>query len=307
MKIKPECAICITRQVVDAAREITDDEREQLMLIKSCLNKIEEEYHEDAVPAWMGTAVHRYLKNISKNEDPYRKLKDSANKLALKYLDKIMEKVDIEDDLERLKMKVLVSIAGNVIDFGPYSTGIDIEEKIKSTLEGELKIDHSKELLEDLKKSKKVFYITDNAGEIVFDKPLIEEIKKYCDVVIAVKGKPILNDATLEDAKVAGLDKVAKVITSGTDVIGTRFEECSEEFLKEFESSDIVIAKGMGNYESLTEYEGKIKQPIYYIFKAKCRPIADSLKNLKYLKSSSLSSKDVDVDDNILLKGNVYL
>ncbi|EHP89098.1 damage-control phosphatase ARMT1 family protein [Methanotorris formicicus] len=289
MKIKPECATCIIRQVVDAAREITNNEKEQFKLVKDCLGIIMEVYGEDAVPAWMGTNVHRYLKKISGNDDPYKRLKEIANKIALNYLEKIKDYVEVDDDLERLRRKIKVAIAGNVIDFGPYSTDIDIISKIKETVEGDLKVDYSEELLKDLKSSKKVFYVCDNAGEIVFDRVLIEEIKKYVDeVVVAVKGKPILNDATLEDAKLVGIDKIAKVITTGSDIIGIILEECSEEFLKEFESSDLVIAKGMGNYESLTEYEDRINKPLYYILKAKCVPVAGNI--------------GVKVGDNVLLR-----
>jgi len=291
VKIKPECAICIIRQVVDAANEITDDEREQFRLIKSTMEVIKDVYGESAVPAWMGTVVHRYLKKISNNNDPYKNLKEKANKIALQYLDKVREMSNTDDELERLRKKVLATIAGNVIDFGAYSTGINIEKLIEDTLNGELKIDNSRKLLNDLKDKniKKILYICDNAGEIIFDRVLMEEIKKYDkDIVAVVKGKPILNDATLEDAKIAKIDEIAKVITTGSDIIGIILEECSEEFLKEFESADLIIAKGMGNYESLTEYEDKIDKPIYYILKAKCKPVAENI--------------GVDVGDNVLLK-----
>ena len=291
MKIKPECAICIIRQVVDAVNEITKDEKEQFRLIKNTMNVIKDVYGEDAVPAWMGTVVHRYLKRISGNDDPYKKLKEKANKIALQYFDRVREMCNVDDELERLKMKVLATIAGNVIDYGAYSTGIDVEKLIKDTLNGELKIDNSKELLNDLKNKdiKKILYICDNAGEIIFDRILMEEIKKYDkEVVAVVKGKPILNDATLEDAKIAKIDEIAKVITTGSDIIGIILEECSEEFLKEFESADLIIAKGMGNYESLTEYDGRIDKPVYYILKAKCKPVAENI--------------GVEVGDNVLLR-----
>ncbi|MCQ6254374.1 DUF89 domain-containing protein [Methanocaldococcus sp.] len=291
MKIKPECAICIIRQVVEAVKEITNDEKEQFRLIKNTMEVIKEVYGENAVPAWMGTVVHRHLKKISNTEDPYKNLKEKANKIALKYLDKVRELCNDNNDLERLRKKVLASIAGNVIDFGAYSIDIDIEKLIEDTLNDKLKIDNSKELLEDLKneKIKKVLYICDNAGEIIFDRILIEEILKYNkEVVAVVKGKPILNDATLEDAKIANIDKICRVITTGSDIIGIILEECSEEFLKEFRSADLIIAKGMGNYESLTEYENEIDKPIYYILKAKCKPVAENI--------------GVNVGDNILLK-----
>ena len=289
MKIKPECATCIVRQVVDAAKEISREEEVQFKLISDALSCIKEVYGPKAVPAWMGTKVHRYIKKISGNQDPYRRLKERANKLAMRYLKNIegdLKKYDTKPPLERLRYKVKLAIAGNVIDFGPYSTDVDIDKKFRETLERDLRIDNSRELLQDLREHQRILYLCDNAGEILFDKILLEELKGYCEVVAAVKGGPILNDATLEDAKYVGLDKVVKVITTGCDAIGVNFQEASQEFLREFERADIVIAKGMGNFESLTEYS--IEKPVYYIFKAKCPPVAQFL--------------DVEVGDNILLK-----
>ncbi|ENN96165.1 hypothetical protein J422_03883 [Methanocaldococcus villosus KIN24-T80] len=275
MKIKPECAICIVRQVVDASKEITDIEEKQFYLIKETLKVIQEVYSPSTVPAWMGTVVHRYLKKISGCKDPYKRLKEKANDVALKYLKYAKEFCNVDNDLERLKRKIILSIAGNVIDYGAYSKDINVEEMLKKTLDEGLKIDHTLNLMEDLKNNKinNVLYICDNAGEIVFDKLLIDEIKSYGkNVVAVVKGEPILNDATLEDAKIAGIENV---ITTGSDVIGVILEECSREFLDHFNKADIIISKGMGNYESLTEY--KLDKPIYFILKAKCKPVADHL------------------------------
>ncbi|MBA2850344.1 hypothetical protein HNP86_000475 [Methanococcus maripaludis] len=296
MRIKPECALCITRQVVDVAKEITDDKSEQFKIIAWGIEKISEEYGESSVPSFMGTEIHRHIKKMSKNSDPYKNLKNVANEFALKYLNDVEKLLESDDELERLQNKIKLSIAGNVIDFGPYSTGVDIEKMVKDTLDGKLDVDFSNELLNELKNSKKVFYTCDNAGEIVFDLPLIKELKNYVEVVVSVKGSPILNDATFEDVKTAGIDKVTKVITSGTDAIGVRFEESSEEFINELNSSDFVIAKGMGNYESLTEYEEKHGQnsekiPVYYILKAKCEPVAEHV--------------GVSEGDNVLLRKEI--
>ncbi|MBP2172993.1 damage-control phosphatase ARMT1 family protein [Methanococcus voltae] len=315
MKIKPSCSICISRQIVDAINEITDDDEKKFELIKSTMQKITDVYGADAVPAWMGTHVHRHIKEISNSQDPYEKLKRNANIYAKQYLTKtIIDEVNEGDELKRLQNKAKLAIAGNVIDFGPYGTKDNIEHKVEQTIEGILDIDYSKELLVDLKQSDensktgtenkskrkeklKIIYICDNAGEIVFDRPLVEELMNYANVTVAVKGKPILNDATMEDAIEAGIPDITKVITSGTDVIGTRFEESSEEFRNEFKNADIVISKGMGNYESLTEYEllkneNSGSKPIYYIFKAKCEPIAEY--------------NNVNVGANVLLKSTIF-
>ncbi len=293
MKIEVECATCIVRQVVECSKEITDNKKEQFHLVKSTLSVIQDNYGENSVPAWMGTIVHRYLKKISNCNDPYRRLKEKADEIALKYVDIVREKVDkCNNDYEKFKVLVLGTIAGNTIDFGPYSTDLDIIKKIEETVNGNLQRNDLNYFIEDLKKSKKILYICDNAGEIVFDKLLIENILNYCpNVVCAVKGKPILNDATLEDAKKIGLTDIVKVIPVGEDIIGVILEECSEEFLKEFYSSDLIIAKGMGNFESLTEYTDEInktKSKLYYIFKAKCAPVANYV--------------GVNVGDNIMIR-----
>ncbi|ABR56394.1 damage-control phosphatase ARMT1 family protein [Methanococcus aeolicus] len=306
MKIKPECATCIIRQIVDISIEVTDDEIEQFRLVKGCMPVINEEYHNNAVPAWMGTVIHRHFKKISNCEDPYKRLKETANDTAQNYIEDVENKIKNSDnELDRLKKCVLATIAGNSIDFGPFSISEDIVPMIEHTLNSELKIDCSKELLEDLKSAKKVLYICDNAGEIVFDILLIKMIKKYVndinDIVVAVKGKPILNDATMEDAENLKINEFAKVITTGSDIIGIILEECSEEFLKEFEQADLIIAKGMGNFESLTEYNLNHKK-LYYILKAKCDPVAEfigvDLKDSVLLSNKQLQKNLANIDKN---------
>ncbi len=278
MKIKPECATCIVRQIVDVSIETTNNENKQFELIKKCLPIIEKEYHNNAVPAWMGTVVHRYFKKISNCNDPYKRLKIIADETAKQYIEIVKENMDNSNNkLEKLRKCILGTIAGNSIDFGPFSTMENIAPLINSTINGNLAIDHTEDLLNDLENQniKNILYICDNAGEIVFDKLLINEIATYNkNITIAVKGEPILNDATMEDVKLLNLDKEYNVITTGTDAIGIIFKECSEEFLNIFNSCDLIIAKGMGNFESLTEYNLNNKK-LYYILKAKCIPVAE--------------------------------
>jgi hypothetical protein len=128
-------------------------------------------------------------------------------------------------------------------------------------------------------RSKKVVYLLDNAGEIVFDKYFIKMINENFPVKVyaAVKEGPILNDATVEDARQIGLEEVAEVITTGNDDIGLNLEESSKEFLDHIRTADLIIAKGQGNYESLTEVEHLLPKPIVYIMRAKCSLVADTL------------------------------
>ena len=155
-------------------------------------------------------------------------------------------------------------------------------------MEKELALNQVCELENALQSAKNVLYLADNSGEIAFDKLLIEKLKDYdVDVTVALKEKPILNDAGIEDAVQIGLDKVAKLVSTGTDSIGILYADISEEFKEIFEGADLVISKGLGNYEGLTEMELKNK-PVFCLFNAKCNPIAKSV--------------GVNLRDNVVLK-----
>ncbi|MBS7288389.1 MAG: DUF89 family protein, partial [Candidatus Freyarchaeota archaeon] len=119
--------------------------------------------------------------------------------------------------------------------------------------------------------------LTDNAGEIIFDTVLVRELKNAsAEVTVAVKEKPVMNDATMADALEAGMDRVAdKLITTGTDTVGLFLQECSQEFLDEYWSADVIVAKGMGNFEFMTEYEHPCD--VYFLLRTKCAPVADCI------------------------------
>ena len=144
---------------------------------------------------------------------------------------------------------------------------------------GSLQIDNTLKLMSRVSESKRILYLLDNAGEIVFDKFLMQMIKEKYSVKIfaAVKSAPVLNDATLEDAEQIGLGEVAEVITTGNDHIGINLDESSEEFLQRLYEADLIIAKGQGNYESITEFEHLLSKPIVYVLRAKCILVAESL------------------------------
>ena len=124
------------------------------------------------------------------------------------------------------------------------------------------------------KKAREVLYLADNVGEIVFDKLLIEKLKNYgVTVKVALKEKPILNDACISDALEVGLDDIAELVSTGTDSIGVIYEDLSPEFKEIFQKADMVIAKGLGNYEGLDEMDLGDK-PVFCLLNAKCQPVA---------------------------------
>ncbi|MDI6691340.1 MAG: ARMT1-like domain-containing protein, partial [Candidatus Bathyarchaeota archaeon] len=172
---------------------------------------------------------------------------------------------------------VLCSIVGNVIEFdipGHNFTFGSIRKLFRNAGK-DLAIDDAGKIYELAKKATTILYLTDNAGEIVFDTLLVEQLKNMgVKVVAAVKDKPVINDATLEDAEVSGMKKIAdKVVTTGTDAVGLAINEVSKEFLEVYNSVDLVFAKGMGYAETLTEY--KLKKPHALFFRTKCNPVAN--------------------------------
>jgi len=169
---------------------------------------------------------------------------------------------------------VRLAATGNVIDLG-IGVAFDIEREVEKALETPFAVDDFAKFEEDLKRARKLLYIGDNAGEIVFDKVLIEEIHKVGDyqVIFVVRGGPCINDALREDAEEVGMDEVAKVIDTGSDGIGIPWKEVSEEFREAFLEADLRISKGQGNFETLN---GR-PEPIYFVLKAKCEAVAREL------------------------------
>ena len=273
MKVYYECAPCFLRQAKEALDLATDNQSLKMEIMEELVGVVYSDFHKEAVSNVVGTKIHRIIKDRTGNEDPYLLEKRKGNEIALKFLPKIKEILNKKDGLETY---VKAAITGNLIDFGALGVNFDVERGITQNMEKELALNQVPELENELKSAKSVLYLADNSGEIVFDKLLIEKLKDYdVDITVALKEKPILNDAGIEDALQIGLDEVAKLVSTGTDSIGILYADMSEEFKKIFEEADLVISKGLGNYEGLTEMELGDK-PVFCMFNAKCTPVAKS-------------------------------
>jgi len=165
-----------------------------------------------------------------------------------------------------------LSIAGNIIDYGALAS-FDVESKIQEALKMDFAINHYDELVNSLGKAKRILYIGDNSGEIVFDKLLIEQLPKNIKVTYVVRSEPTLNDVLVEDARLVKMDEVADVIQSGSSCAGTILEKTTQEFKEALNSSDFVIAKGQGNYETIERF----KKQVFILLTAKCPHIARKL------------------------------
>lgn len=287
MKVHYECAACFLRQTREALDLATNDNSVKMDITEKVVGIVSDDFHKGAVSNVIGTRVHRTIKKETGNNDPYIKERKISNEIAMEFVPKVK---NILKEKNNLLTYLKVAIAGNVLDFGALGLDNDMESLFISTLEKEPTLDHSKKLENELEKANSVLYLADNIGEIVFDKLLIERLKYYdLEVTVALKEKPILNDACIEDAIKIRLDEVSNLISTGTDSIGIIEEDVSDSFLEIFWKSDIIIAKGLGNYEGLGEMKLNDK-PVFCLLNAKCKPVARDI--------------GVELGDNIVLMLN---
>ncbi len=287
MKVYYECAACYLRQAREALDMATTDDSLKMEIMEDIIRCLGERFRKGAASNQIGTDIHRIIKKKTDNNDPYYVQKEKCNQIAQEFLPAV-EKILREDNSFENYLKA--AITGNIIDFGALGLETDIEALIAETMRKDLSIDHSALLKEELLKAKKVLYLVDNIGEIVFDKLLIKKIKQYdVEVTVALKDKPILNDACLPDALEIGLNELAELTSIGTDSIGVIGHEFSPEFKEKFIKADVIIAKGLGNYEGLGEMD-LYEKPVFCLLNAKCRPIALSI--------------GVEIGDNVVFKLN---
>ena len=273
MNIYTGCIPCFARQAVEAAEMATEDQELRQAIIRKALHALAELPY-DKTPPYAGVVIHRIVKNMVGDIDPYLELKTTYNRRALDLYDEM--KKTVARSRNKYETASRLAIAGNNIDFGIRSNSehIDLHEVIDETLERPLAINHLEQFTESLEHAGLILYIADNAGEIVFDRVLVEEIPDYQRrVVFVVKGAPILNDATMKDAEEAGLTDIVRVMDNGCDAPGTIIELCTEPFIKELNRADLIISKGQGNYETLSD----IPRNVFFLLKAKCPVIARDL------------------------------
>ncbi len=272
MRIHPMCPSCLLNRAYVESRFVTDDEDLIFKAVGEALKVLANRYFTRGINAHIATEMHRRVYEVLGVEDPYREVKEKANRVAMENLPVI--KAFVENQKDVFKSSAVASIIANTFDYGVMGHEVEDEDFltffIREFKRG-LKIDDLDEIRELCRG--KVCYLTDNCGEIVIDTLFMREIKKICErLTVVVRGKPIISDATLEDALAVGVDKIAdEILTNGKGAIGIIEEELPNDTLERLESADVIIAKGMANYESLSESRFK---PIAFLLKAKCLPVA---------------------------------
>jgi len=266
-----DCVPCFVRQVLDSVKMTTDDEQIHEKVLREALCLASKMDLHQSPPA-MAQKIHRFIRELTGVQDPYLQVKDRFNKFALKMYPDMKER--IETSADPLETAVRLAIAGNIIDLGVKS-GL-AESQVVRTITGSLTESLDMEALEEFRnataQAKDILYLGDNAGEIVFDRLLIEQLPCK-NITFVVKAGPIINDATMQDAEMTGLTDTVSVIDNGSDAPGTILQSCSQEFRRRFNEADLVIAKGQGNYETLSDAD----KNMFFVLKAKCPVIARDL------------------------------
>jgi len=274
MRISRECIPCLARQAVEIAEEVTDKREVQEKIIKKSLEELSKINFDETAPE-IGFRMHQWAKNITGLIDPYEELKMQYNKIAEEIYNRIIEERWIDKCGDPFDMACRLAISGNIIDF---SVGLSLEySDIVKSVEDSVKKDifgsGSKSLKDAVEKADRIMYIADNSGEIIFDKFLIDQLPRE-KVTYVVKGGPIVNDATMDDAISSGIINMVRVMDNGHCAQGTVLKECSGEFVEEFNKSDLIISKGQANFETLSDIHDK---NIFYLLRAKCISVANVL------------------------------
>ena len=268
MNLKSDCLSCLLNQSLRVAKNLNLDEQTSKKMMQVASASIAN--YEEVPPPVAAADLYPKLTSLTESDDVYKALKELSTQEAKKLLPKVQKEVKTSSDA------IKAAVAGNVIDFATPNH-FDLTEEFEKVFETAFTLDDEALFFERLKVAKNFMIIGDNVGEHLFDKLLLETIaKEYSNLKLyyAVRGKPIINDVTLLEAKEINLQEVATLVDSGVDTPGLAYTHASDEFMKLYNSMDLIIAKGMGNYECL---EGVKDERIFHLFKVKCNVVAEDV------------------------------
>ncbi len=266
-----DCVPCAIRQVLDAVRMITNDEAMHEQVLRESLGMWQKMDLRQSPPA-IAQKTHQLVRRLTGVADPYLDVKNRYNRFALEMYPQLRERV--EKAVDPFETAVRLAIAGNIIDFGVNSTveQHSVRESILRSLRDPIDTQAVRRLKDAVAQASDILYLGDNAGEIVFDRLLIERMPRE-KVTFVVRGAPILNDALMEDAHLAGIADLVEVIDNGSDAPGTILETCSEAFRRRFAQADLIIAKGQGNFESFPQTD----KNVFFLLRPKCSVLSRHL------------------------------
>ncbi len=270
MEIDLDCLPCFLNQTLSTCRAVGLSPETTRRAMGRVIGELQR-FEQYELTTLLARRIHRILREESGRDDLYREQKETANRRIVELLESMFP----QGEAPGFREAVRLAVAGNIIDLGanPELSWERVREVIDGVAERGFFIDHTDELERRVEQARHILYLADNAGEIVFDRLLLSCFPKG-KTTVAVRGGPVLNDVTREDARMLGLEKLARVIDTGADLPGVVFSECGREFLSAWKDADLVISKGQGNFESLT---GRADRPVFFLFMAKCRMVAERL------------------------------
>jgi len=267
MKTALECIPCFARQAAEAVTQTVSEPDRRERILRTLLRAISEADWNGSPPE-MGQRIHRLIRQELGCNDPYQEIKQRMNRMALQLLPHLRESMARQPDLREAAVRL--AIAGNLLDAGAKTQmEMDALPRYMETIWTRPLHGDVSALFDAAERATRILYLADNAGEIIFDRVLIEALPRG-KVTVFVRGAPVLNDATLDDAITAGLPELAPVFPNGSDAPGTLLDDCSDQLRDAFAQADLIIAKGQGNYETLSESS----RPIFFLFIVKCPVIA---------------------------------
>lgn len=267
MKTYLDCIPCFMNQALKASRLATNDEKIHRQMLDFS-GKYLATISLEKTPAENGAEIYKHIREATGVYDPYKEIKNRSISEAFDIYPRAKEIINNSEN--KLLTAVKIAIAGNIIDFG-INNNFNIKDDLERIIHQNFAINDFEIFEKEIQKAKKILYIGDNAGESVFDKLLIEQINKA--TIYATREVPVINDLVIEDAINSGLNEVAKIISSGSPAPGAILHLCNKEFIEIYNSADVVISKGQGNYEALSDE----KRTIYFMLKAKCPVIAKEI------------------------------
>lgn len=284
MKTAFECMACYLRQTLQVARVSTQDSQVQLAALREVAELISN-LDMDRTPPENSVPIYKAIAAITGCDDPYLAIKEQSNQQAIALLPECKKKIAASED--SFFTAVRFAIGGNIIDYGAMRS-FDVDGAMERCLHAGFVIDHYQSFqkkLRELLVNASVLYLADNSGEIVYDSLVVSELVAMgLDVTVVVKSGPIINDALLADAKACGIDKMAAVLENGTTCPGTPLASCSPELLQQFANADLIISKGQGNFETLSE----VKAEIFFLLTVKCSVVGAHLAEISNTSTEDL-------------------
>jgi uncharacterized protein with ATP-grasp and redox domains len=267
MKTQYDCIPCLVRQASEALAMVVEDKKQREQIMRQLLAQIASAKWTGTPPA-LAQLLHRTIREMTANKDPYISIKHEMNRIASELIPRRREMIKNSDNPHELAVRL--AIVGNLLDSGAKTqiSAKELPQHLERLIVQELRGD-AENLFSAAERADNILYLADNAGEVYFDRLLLEVLPTK-KIIFAVKGSPVINDATMEDAVAAGIHEIARIISNGSDAPGTILDDTSHEFKACFERADLIISKGQGNYETLSDS----RKSICFLLAVKCPVIA---------------------------------